>query len=79
MSKEEINSLKKKIEVNGSVFDVFSLKSLEKNNNYEFSKLPISIKILLENVLRNYDGTIVNDLKSFLFYRKIIKLKLGRY
>ncbi len=61
MSKEEINSLKKKIDVNGSVFDIFSLKSLENNNNYEFSKLPISIKILLENVLRNYDGTIVND------------------
>ncbi len=61
MSKEEIQSLKKKIEVNGSGFDVFSLKSLEANKNYDLSKLPISIKILLENVLRNYDGSVVND------------------
>jgi len=61
MSIEEINNLKKKIEVNGSAFDIYSLKLLESNNNYQLSKLPISIKILLENVLRNYDGTIVND------------------
>jgi len=61
MSKEEIRNLKKKIEVNGSEFDIFSLNSLSSNKNYDLSKLPISIKILLENVLRNYDGTIVND------------------
>ena len=61
MPKEEISSLKKKININGSDFDIFSLKSLESSKNYQLSKLPISIKILLENVLRNYDGTVVND------------------
>ena len=61
MSKEDISSLKKKINVNGSEFDVFSLKLLESSKNYQLSKLPISIKILLENVLRNYDGIVVND------------------
>ncbi|HSC35485.1 MAG TPA: aconitate hydratase AcnA [Thermodesulfobacteriota bacterium] len=39
----------------------YSLKSIEKTLGKDISRLPVSIKILLENVLRNYDGSIIND------------------
>ncbi|MGI9535075.1 MAG: aconitate hydratase AcnA [Thermodesulfobacteriota bacterium] len=61
MSIEEINNLKTKINVSGKEYDIFSLKILEKNKGYNLSKLPISIRILLENILRNYDGNNVDD------------------
>ncbi len=41
--------------------DYYSLKSIEKTLGKDISRLPVSIKILLENVLRNYDGSIIND------------------
>ncbi|HET7289948.1 MAG TPA: aconitase family protein, partial [Thermodesulfobacteriota bacterium] len=39
----------------------YSLKSIEKTLGKDISRLPVSIKILLENVLRNYDGTVINE------------------
>ena len=39
----------------------YSLKTIEENFGGDLSKLPVSIRILLENVVRNYDGTVVND------------------
>ncbi len=41
--------------------DYYSLKSIEKTLGKDISRLPVSIKILLENVLRNYDGAVIND------------------
>jgi aconitate hydratase len=41
--------------------DFYSLKSIEKTLGKDISRLPVSIKILLENVLRNYDGRVIND------------------
>jgi len=61
MSLEEINNLKKDLNVNGKEYVIFSLKLLESNKGYNLSKLPISIKILLENILRNYDGKTIDD------------------
>ncbi len=40
----------------------YSLKTIEENFGGDLSKLPVSIRILLENVVRNYDGTVVNDI-----------------
>jgi len=40
----------------------YSLKTIQDNFGGELSKLPVSIRILLENVVRNYDGTVVNDI-----------------
>lgn len=42
----------KEITVNGKKYHYSSLKDLEKNVEH----LPFSIRILLENALRNYDG-----------------------
>ncbi len=41
--------------------DYYSLKSIEKTLGKDISRLPVSIKILLENVVRNYDGAVIND------------------
>ncbi len=39
----------------------YSLKTVQESFGGDLSKLPVSIRILLENVVRNYDGTVVND------------------
>ncbi len=48
-----------KLNVHGKSFHIHSLKNLEKKG-YEVSKLPISIRILLESVLRNENKTSIN-------------------
>lgn len=40
----------------------YSLKKIQDTFGGDLSKLPVSIRILLENVVRNYDGTVVNDI-----------------
>ena len=39
----------------------YSLKAIEARLGVDISRLPVSIKILLENVARNYDGDIIHD------------------
>lgn len=39
----------------------YSLKAIQDKFGGDLTKLPVSIRILLENVARNYDGQIVND------------------
>ncbi len=39
----------------------YSLPQLEQAGVGEISKLPISIRIVLESILRNYDGSTIND------------------
>ena len=39
----------------------YSIVKLQELIDKDVSRLPFSIKILLENVLRNYDGKIVNN------------------
>lgn len=48
---------KKEIDVNGKKYQYSSLKDLHKNIEH----LPFSIRILLENVLRNYDDFSITD------------------
>ena len=45
------------ISVHGSEYEIFSLKALE--SEYDISRLPFSLKILLENLLRLEDGVDV--------------------
>ena len=47
------------IEAGGASFDYFSLPEAEKNGLDGISKLPFSLKVLLENLLRHEDGTTV--------------------
>ncbi|HYA79356.1 MAG TPA: aconitase family protein, partial [Methylocystis sp.] len=50
---------RKKLVVGAKTYHYFSLPAAEKNGLVGVSKLPFSIKILLENLLRNEDGRAV--------------------
>ena len=49
----------KKLTVGGKSYEYFSLKAAEKNGLKGISRLPFSMKIVLENLLRNEDGRTV--------------------
>ena len=62
--------IKKKLSVSGKNFGYYSLSELEKQG-HEIGKLPFSIRILLENALRNYDGFAVTreNIETILNWR----------
>lgn len=49
---------KKELKINGKNYNFASLRDLDEA---KIEQLPFSIRILLENVLRNYDGKGIND------------------
>ena len=51
---------RKKLSVGVKTYEYFSLKTAEKNGLTGLSSLPFSMKIVLENLLRNEDGRSVN-------------------
>jgi len=69
-SKDSFKSLKK-LKVDNKIYNIFSLKEAEKNGLEGISKLPKSIKVLLENLLRFEDEKLVQkeqilSIKSWL-------------
>ena len=69
-SKDSFKSLKK-LKVDNKIYNIFSLNEAEKNGLEGISKLPKSIKILLENLLRFEDEKSVKkeqilSIKSWL-------------
>ncbi len=64
------NSLntKKSLKVNNKEYQYFSLIEASKQLNQDISKLPYSLKILLENLLRFEDGDVVKvaDIKAII-------------
>ena len=57
-SKDSFQSLKE-LQVENKIYKIFSLKEAEKNGLQEISKLPKSLKVLLENLLRFQDDQTV--------------------
>ena len=49
-------------------FTFYSLEALERHGNHSVGRLPVSLKIMLENLLRNEDGKLVTskDIDRFL-------------
>ena len=73
-SKDSFKSLKK-LKVDNKIYTIFSLKEAEKNGLKGISKLPKSIKVLLENLLRFEDEKLVKkkqilSIKSWLDKKK---------
>ncbi len=72
-----INSFntRNQLNVNGSQYDYYSLPALEKNGMPGISRLPHSLKILLENLLRHEDNATVNkeDIKAVADWLKTRK------
>tara|TARA_X000000950_G_scaffold180762_1_gene219224 strand:+ start:219 stop:2861 length:2643 start_codon:yes stop_codon:yes gene_type:complete len=56
------------IEINDQKFKYFDLKKATKNFDIDLNKIPITIKVILENLLRNEDGeNISRDMISKVF------------
>ena len=59
MSKIDSFKCRKTMNVGGKEYVYYSLTEAEKNGLEGISKLPYSMKVLLENLLRNEDGNSV--------------------
>ena len=47
------------LEVGGETFEIFRLDALQ--SKFDVARLPFSLKVLLENLLRNEDGVAVTE------------------
>jgi aconitate hydratase len=69
MSKNSIDSfsVKSKLTSSNKKYSYYSIKEAEKSIGNGVSKLPFSLKVLLENLLRHEDGSTVksDDIKAF--------------
>ncbi|GEM01329.1 aconitate hydratase [Halolactibacillus halophilus] len=52
---------KQSFELNGKTVNYYQLKALEEAGKGDVSRLPFSIRVLLESLLRQYDGRVIND------------------
>ncbi|MRG85289.1 aconitate hydratase AcnA [Salinibacillus xinjiangensis] len=52
---------KKQFEVNGKKYNYYDLKALEEAGLGKVSRLPFSVRVLLESVLRQHDGKVIKD------------------
>ena len=75
-SKDSIKSFKK-IKVDTKIYNIFSLKEAEKNGLEDISKLPKSLKVLLENLLRFEDDQTVKK-QQILAIKEWLKNKSSR-
>jgi len=75
-SKDSFKSLKK-LEVDKKVYNIFSLNEAEKNGLEGISKLPKSLKVLLENLLRFEDDRTVKK-QQILAIKEWLKNKSSR-
>ncbi len=68
---------RKTLKVGNKAYEYFSLKAAEKNGLEGISKLPFSLKVLLENLLRNEDGRSVtaDDIRAVAKWLKTGKSK----
>jgi len=52
---------KRTLTVNGTTYTYFSLEALDQQTGGKVARLPYSIKVLLESMLRNVDGFVVSN------------------
>lgn len=61
MTKNNAFSVQDELQVNGKSYQYFRLQGLEENGVGAISKLPFSIKVLLEAAVRQYDARAITD------------------
>ena len=66
------------IKVSSKIYKIFNLKKAEQNGLEGISKLPKSLKVLLENLLRYEDDTTVNK-KQIVALKLLLVCKLFQY
>ncbi|MBO1004603.1 aconitate hydratase AcnA [Pseudogracilibacillus auburnensis] len=52
---------KKNFELNGKTYNYYDLKAIENANLGKVDRLPFSIRVLLESVIRQHDGKVIKD------------------
>jgi aconitate hydratase len=60
MKKNDLFKARSTFDVNGKKYAYYRLAALEEAGLGNVSKLPYSVKVLLESVLRQYDGKVIN-------------------
>lgn len=61
MAKSNLHNSRTSFSVNGKEYNYYRLAALEEAGIANVSRLPYSIKVLLESVLRQYDGYVIKD------------------
>lgn len=61
MAKSNLHNSRTSFELNGKTYNYYRLKALEEAGIANISKLPYSIKVLLESVLRQHDAYVIKD------------------
>ncbi|MFJ8064552.1 aconitate hydratase AcnA [Psychrobacillus sp. NPDC096426] len=61
MAKSNLHNSRASFSVNGKEYNYYRLAALEEAGIANVSRLPYSIKVLLESVLRQYDGYVIKD------------------
>ena len=61
MTTNNAYNAKKQFELNGKKYNYYDLKALEEAGIGKVSRLPYSIRVLLESVLRQHDGRVITD------------------
>ena len=59
MTKNDVYQARKSFEIDGQRYNYYSLDAIEKAGDGKVSRLPYSIKVLLEAVLRQVDGRVI--------------------
>ena len=61
MGKTNAFNAKRQFELNGKKYNYYSLKALEEAGLSEIERLPFSVRVLLESVVRQHDGHQIKD------------------
>ncbi|MCM3637626.1 aconitate hydratase AcnA [Sporosarcina luteola] len=61
MAKSNLHNSRKSFELNGKTYNYYHIKALEDAGVANISRLPYSVKVLLESVLRQHDGYVIKD------------------
>src|SRR5690625_2277357 len=61
MGETKVFNAKKQFELNGKTYNYYELKSLEEAGIGKISRLPFSIRVLLESLIRQHDGHVIKD------------------
>src|SRR5690606_7897552 len=59
--KDNVFQTKRQFEVNGKTYHYYKLKALEEKGLGSIDRLPYSIRVLLESVVRQHDGRQIKD------------------
>lgn len=61
MAKSNLHNSRASFELGGKTYNYYRLKALEEAGIANISRLPYSIRVLLESVLRQHDGYVIKD------------------